>query len=310
VSTRPRAWAAALLHRERLGALISPALTGLSSSLGINLVSDPRTRPPRISLSFAACISDQVTLEANLLASPCLEAGSTHEMILVRNCPSAADGLNLGIERAKHRWVVALHQDVFLPTGWDERLLEQLECATRHFGPIGVAGVYGVGPPRQIEAVSNGAQNLEQGDDEIPPGLPRYAVNRSGRVVQNGHELFDGRELPARVSTLDELLLVLPGDTPLRFDPDLGFHLYGADICLQAHERGLAVVVLDARCHHNTRTDSLPKPFFRSAQIFAEKWAHWLPGATSCVVIDQQRRVWVLGSAGANHGHKAETDRS
>jgi hypothetical protein len=63
-------------------------------------------------------------------------------------------------------------------------------------------------------------------------------------------------------------------------------------------------------CHHNTRTVSLPKPFFRSAQIFAEKWAHRLPVATSCVVIDQQRQVWVLGSAGANHGDKAEADRS
>ena len=81
--------------------------------------------------------------------------------------------------------------------------------------------------------------------------------------MHNGRTLFDGLELPARVSTLDELLLVLPRDTPLRFDQDLGFHLYGADICLQARERGLSVVVLDAQCHHNTRTVSLPKAFFR-----------------------------------------------
>jgi hypothetical protein len=55
--------------------------------------------------------------------------------------------------------------------------------------------------------------------------------------------------LPASVSTLDELLLVIPSSTHLRFDPDLGFHLYGADICLTAQERGLAVVALDAACH-------------------------------------------------------------
>jgi hypothetical protein len=40
-------------------------------------------------------------------------------------------------------------------------------------------------------------------------------------------------------------------DTPLRFDPALGFHLGGADIRLQARERGLAVVVLGALCHHS-----------------------------------------------------------
>ena len=69
-------------------------------------------------------------------------------------------------------------------------------------------------------------------------------------------------------------------------------------ICLQARESGLAVVVLDPHCHHNTRTVSLPKPFFGSAQVFAEKWAYRLSVATSCLVIGEQRRVWVLGSAG------------
>ena len=50
------------------------------------------------------------------------------------------------------------------------------------------------------------------------------------RVVWHGHKLFDGPELPATVATLNELLLVVPRDTPLRFDPDLGFHMYGADV--------------------------------------------------------------------------------
>ena len=73
--------------------------------------------------------------------------------------------------------------------------------------------------------------------------------------------------------------------------------IYGADICLQAHERGLAVVALDAACHHNTRTAVLPKAFFQSARIFAEKWNYRLPVATPCVVIDPRKRIWVLGSA-------------
>ena len=56
--------------------------------------------------------------------------------------------------------------------------------------------------------------------------------------------LRDGPELPAQVATLDELLLIVKRDSGLRFDPELGFHLYGADICLQAIEQGLAVVAL------------------------------------------------------------------
>ena len=58
--------------------------------------------------------------------------------------------------------------------------------------------------------------------------------------------LRDGPELPPQVATLDELLLIVRRDSGLRFDPELGFHLYGADICLQASEQGLAVVALAA----------------------------------------------------------------
>ena len=72
------------------------------------------------------------------------------------------------------------------------------------------------------------------------------AAERIGWVVDRGRTLRDGSELPAPVATLDELLLIVRRDSGLRFDPDLGFHLYGADICLQASEQGLAVVALDA----------------------------------------------------------------
>ena len=115
---------------------------------------------------------------------------------------------------------------MWLPAGWDQCIAEQLDEAERRFGPIGVAGVYGVG---QV----------------IAPGqsVP-LAAERTGWVVDRGRMLRDGQELPARVATLDELLLIVRRDAGLRFDPDLGFHLYGADICLQASEQGLAVVAL------------------------------------------------------------------
>jgi Glycosyltransferase like family len=229
-------------------------------------------------LSFVICMSDEQIVRAHALNSPCLQAGSAHEVILVRNCPSAADGLNLGLRRAKGDWIVCMHQDLFLPTRWDLLLAEQLQEAERRFGPIGVAGVYGVGPVQEA------------------PGWP-LSAERIGCVVDRGRMLRDGPELPARVSTLDELLLIVPRDTPLRFDPELGFHLYGADLCLQAAERGLAVVALGALCHHNSQNVGLPPAFFASAQVFARKWTHRLPVATPCVVIDRGGLVSVLGNA-------------
>jgi hypothetical protein len=234
-------------------------------------------------LTFVTCVSNGEVLCANLLASPFLGVDSPHEVILVKNCPSAADGLNRGLGRARHEWVVCVHQDVFLPEGWDRRVVEQLRKAERQFGPAGVAGVYGVGKvfPRRS------------------PDWPLMA-GRIGWVVDRGRLVQDGPELPARVVALDELLLVVPRDTPLRFDPALGFHLYGADICLQASGRGLAVVAVGALCHHNSRSVGLPEAFFPSAEVFARKWAHRLPVATPCVVIDRDRRVYLLGNAWEN----------
>ncbi len=228
-------------------------------------------------LSFVVCLSDEATLTANLLASPCLGPDSPHEVIAVRNAPSAAAGLSLGLARARHELVVGLHQDVVLPSGWDRRVVEQYRRAERRFGPIGVAGIYGVGTVRAA------------------PGRPR-AAERIGRVVDRGRLLEERPALPAPAATLDELLLIVRRDTPLRFDPALGFHLYGADLCLQARERGLAVVVLDALCHHNSRSLALPEAFLASAEVFARKWAHRLPVATPCAAFDRAGQVFVLGN--------------
>jgi hypothetical protein len=264
-------------------------------------------------LSFATCLSSRETLRTNLLASPCLRSGTPHQVIAVEGCPSAADGLNAGFGHAKHELIVCVHQDVYLPEGWDRCLAQQLHEAERRFGPIGVAGVYGVGPVLfaeggpagccAAEAAKGGARCEEfiphpSSFIPLPPSLiPAESAERIGWVVDRGRVLRDGPDLSARVATLDELLLVVRRDSPLRFDRELGFHLYGADICLQAAELGLAVVALGALCHHNSRSVGLPEAYYQSAEVFARKWAHRLPVATPCVIIDGNRAVHLLGSA-------------
>jgi glycosyltransferase involved in cell wall biosynthesis len=229
-------------------------------------------------ISFVVCVSDDSILAAHLLASPCLGPGSPHEIIAVRNAPSAAEGLNSGLERAKHALVVCVHQDVYLPEGWDERLVSQYRLAQQTLGTVGVAGIYGVGEAKES------------------PGTPLSAV-RIGHVIDRGRTLHEGAALPVAASTLDELLLVLPRGTPLRFDPALGFHLYGADICLQAREQGVHVAVLDALCHHHSKSIGLPQAFFPSARAFAREWASRLPVATPCVIFDREGRMSILGNA-------------
>jgi hypothetical protein len=206
-----------------------------------------------LTFSFLARVSDRSILEANLFGSHCLYDGSPNELVMLRSCPSAADGLNLGLERAKRKFIACVHQVVCLPDAWDRCLMQQLQEAERRFGPIGAAGVSGAGEVTEPE------------DPTRPLGAERIGwVNDRGRVLRGGPEL------PAKVATLGELLLVVRRDSALRFDPDLGFHLFGADICLQARERGLAVVAL---CDHNSRSVGLPEAFYRSAAVFARKWS-------------------------------------
>jgi hypothetical protein len=271
--------------RQNVGANIVPMANGaIREPLQLpatGAAASIRTAPAKPAISFVLCVSDDAIAQANLMASPCLGPESAHEIIVIKNSPSAAAALNLGLDRAKCQWVVCPHQDVRLPSGWDHEFLDQLRIADERLGPIGVAGVYGVG------AVVGGGE-----------AGPPLAAERIGWVVDRGRVLRDGPALPAPVATLDELLLVVRRDSGLRFDPALGFHLYGADLCLQARDRGLAVVALAAPCHHNSRSVGLPQSFHASAKIFARKWAHRLPVATPCVIIGRDGSVHLLGNAG------------
>jgi glycosyltransferase involved in cell wall biosynthesis len=271
--------------RLQPGAPVVSRTDEVSASAGPALNGAIRSEPTgeRSPLSVVVCVSDDAALKANLLSSPGLTGpGSPHEVILIHEAPSAAAGLVMGLMRAKHKWVVCVHQHVHFSEGWDRLMEQQLLEAERRFGPVGVAGVYGVG-----EVIS--PRNLTQ-----PLGAERI-----GWVVERGRELRDGPELPAPVATLDELLLVVRRDSGLRFDPALGFHLYGADICLQARERGLAVVALGALCHQNSKSIGLAEEFYQSAAVFARKWSHRLPIATPCVIIDRGGDVYLLGNASA-----------
>jgi SAM-dependent methyltransferase len=198
-------------------------------------------------ITLVACVNDEDQLESNLLRSPCLDPGTPHELILMRRQTSAADGFNTALEKARHDLVVFVQQDIYLPRGWDSRLLQQFQAAQDRLGPIGVAGVFGYsfGPDGKIDL---------------------------GRVLDR-YMLYDlAAPLPAMADGLDEIVLAVRRDTPLRFDPMLGFHLYGADLCLTARRQGLPVAVLDAPCLHNSLFTYLSADFHAARERLLAKW--------------------------------------
>lgn len=215
------------------------------------------TRP----VTVGACTNDADVLRENLLASPCLQ-DAMHQTLMVEGAASAAEGLNAVIDQAQHELVVLAHQDVYLPEWWVAKLWQQYELARRLTGDrVGVMGVYGV------------------------RGSPQ-GVDRFGRVADRDFLLDEPMPLPAGVESLDELVLITPRGGGARFDPALGFHLYGTDICLSAVNAGREAIVIDAPCHHNSKQgDQLPAAFERSRRILGEKWASRLPVATPCCII-------------------------
>jgi hypothetical protein len=221
-----------------------------------------------VPVTFVACVNDDAQLDANLRRSPCLRGASPHELLVFRGCASAAEGLNAGIEQARHEFVVLVHQDVYLPEDWPARMVAQWRQAEQQGGPVGIAGVFGV----------------------LDRRVPFDAI---GRVVHRDR-LLSHRSLPSDVDGLDELLLVVPRDTPLRVDGDLGWHLYGTDLALQAQDKGLRVVVVDAPCHHNSLTGRVPWKYRESERVLARKWEDRLPIHTNLSSVG----AWLVDETG------------
>lgn len=220
---------------------------------------------PEEPMTFVVCVNDEAQLQDNLLASPSLRAGRTvHEVIQIREAPGVGEALEAALAQAAWPMVVLVHQDVYLPAGWVQRFQAQWREAQRRFGDVGLAGLYGA--------------RLERAAPD--------PVVRTGHLVDRYRLLRDGA-VPALVDTLDEVVLAMPRETPLRVTPGLGFHMYGSDLGCRARQLGQAVVALDAPVFHNSLLgDELPPAFHRSAARFKEAWRHALPVATNCGLME------------------------
>jgi hypothetical protein len=221
----------------------------------------PYDGPP---LTFAACINDDLQLHHNLLASPCFADGHPHEVLLYRGMSSAAEGLNRGIQEASHDIVVLVQQDIYLPSWWPARLVQQWSAARADGDPA-------LGGPVGVRYREGGRTNVG------------HAVDRD-RLFHTPHAL------PAEVDGLDELLLVVPRNVEERLDPALGWHLYATDLSLQAHANGHRIVALDIPCHHNSLLAGLDGGYHHAESVLAAKWPRELPIVTNSTTIDEDPR--------------------
>jgi hypothetical protein len=207
-------------------------------------------------LIVISAVNRDDVFSANLLSSPDVISGALR-LIEKRGHASAGAAYNSGLERAREARVVAfIHQDVYLPAGWVDRVTASIAGLQESWA---VAGVWGVRSDGQF----------------------------AGRVWCSG----GGREHVGitgtnEVASLDEIVLLLNTRHGLRFDPDLpGFHLYATDLILQARQKGLKSFCIDAPVVHNSRRNPQPLDwgYWAAYRYMQHKWAGQLPLKT-CVV--------------------------
>jgi hypothetical protein len=211
-------------------------------------------------VTFVAAVNDRRILEQNLLASPALHEDSGCEVLVQEHYRSAAKAYNQAMDRSRHDLLVFVHQDVYLPSGWLQRLDYCLSRLKIRDAQWGVAGCWG-------------ATQTGHGFGHIyTPGLG---------VIGNR---FDDAE---EVQTLDEIVLVVRKSTDLRFNENLPhFHFYGADLCLSALAQGMRSYAISAFCIHNSNYPLvLPPEFYEAYGYVKRAWRQYLPIQTPCIRI-------------------------
>ncbi len=235
-------------------------------------------------VSFVVAVNDWAELEANLLASP-VARSPRHQWVLVDNRDNRFyDSISRlyyeAAEEASHDLVFFMHQDLYLPAGWEDRVARRLKELEEIDPAWGVLG--GVGAIKALE--NTGAPKVLKGHWCDPHGYQRCGA------------------LPAEVESLDEQWLGVRRSRGVSFDPDLpGFHCYGIDLSLIAREAGLKSYAIDAFVWHKFRdavgrlitcqkdspkirnrwSGEFMEQFHPAAEFVEKKWSKYLPFQTT-----------------------------
>lgn len=201
-------------------------------------------------IDIAAAINNENMLKENLLRS---DFSLTRKFIQLRGYGDASTALNSAIDQSDADVLVLVHQDVYLPLGWFERLksnITKLESESKEWAILGIFGVDALG-------------------------------KHIGYCWSTGLNKCIGKPFnaPLEARSIDEVLIVLNLKHKLRFDENLkGFHLYGTDICCNAISNKLGVYVINAPVIHNSKpVKSLFGSYLKAHLYLRKKWYTYLP---------------------------------
>lgn len=213
-------------------------------------------------ISVVVPVNRQWEFEENILKSPGLSEINA-EIIPVYDATSAAEAYAFGRERALNDWVLFAHQDVYIPKGAGRALISRLSASNlgnKPYPPIGFAGI------------------------DVPEDLK---LKKSGLMIDRDM-LFS--HLPSNNAiSIDEFAVLIHKDAQVTIDPNLGWHTWATDLCLQVfisdeikHAR-----IFDIPFFHNSLnyTPALPDAYVASAKTLKQKWPQFQRIQTLCGAI-------------------------
>lgn len=189
-------------------------------------------------------VTNQRQFEHNVLSSPGLkEVGA--QIIPIENAADAADAFDRGNKKAVHLWRVYCHQDVYFPKG-SGRALSSALWKRPLTSLVGFAGV----------------------------GFNGHHVNFSGLVIDRvGRFDFPATETALAV---DEFAVALSAESSHKLDTDMGWHLWGTDLCLAAKRDGTETCIERVPLYHNSYSENYtPETRQASIDVLRRKYPNW-----------------------------------
>lgn len=199
-------------------------------------------------LSVIVPVNRQWEYDLNIVKSPGLREINA-EIICVKDAKSAAEAYATGCSAAKSFWRLMVHQDVYFPAGTGHALtaaLKSLEQNGHTASPVGFAGL----------AVT----------EENKLRFAGMVIDRTARFTHQGS---------TKAVSIDEFAVAMHKNTSVTPDPNLGWHTWATDLCLQAanHSGEPDAVILELPLFHNSLNPYvLPESYHASAARLLAKY--------------------------------------
>lgn len=209
-------------------------------------------------IDIIVAVNDDEVLGNNLSRSSLL--GSSDIILhIMKGYSSAGVAYNSALDACTNDLVVFVHQDVYIPPGWLEKVMKDIAYLDERDSTWAVLGLYGV----------------------MKSGQHAGYVWSSGLDNMVGHAF----EYPTPVESVDELLIIVKKSSGIRFDDELpGYHLFGTDIVQNSLAGNKGAYVICAPVIHNSRPVLfLNDDYFAAYDYVANKWKDKLP-IPNCVM--------------------------